>query len=291
MTKTWHFISALNLAKLLSKDMNKPFLKWAGGKYKVLPHILPLIGDATQYIEPFSGSLSVALNVNSQVCVLNDNNKDLIELYKCVISGGDSFIDECESYFVNGNSEEVFYQNRELFNASTDATLRSALFVYLNRHSFNGLTRYNRKGQYNVPFGRYKTNYFPRSEMQQFREVMKNKMLFRMTALDFEDAALYQNVTDKTVVYCDPPYIPLSQTANFTDYSADGFNDNDQVRLKNLALKLKERGARVIISNHDVPRARELYSDASKIIQINVNRSVSAKGTSRGKVGELLAVY
>ena len=127
--------------------------------------------------------------------------------------------------------------------------------------------------------------------MLEFRYSMQRKMLLRMTAVDFADPVLYKNLSAGSVVYCDPPYIPLNETSNFTAYSTDGFTNNDQIRLKQLALNLRRQGAKVIISNHDVPAARELYSDASKIIEINVSRSVSAKGGSRGKVGEILAVY
>lgn len=271
--------------------MNKSFLKWAGNKYKVLAHIIPFIGQPNHYIEPFVGSLTVALNVNSSVFYLNDTNKDLINLYDNVINEGDSFIDYCQSYFDSGNDESTFYKNRELFNKTTDSREKSALFIYLNRHCFNGLTRYNKKGEFNVPFGKYKAPYFPRLEMEQFREVMKNKRDVRMTCVDFADSKLYENVNDNTVVYCDPPYIPLNATSNFTNYSADGFNDDDQIRLKNLALELRSKGAKVIISNHDVERARELYSDATKIISIDVSRSISANKDSRGKVKELIAIY
>jgi DNA adenine methylase len=127
--------------------------------------------------------------------------------------------------------------------------------------------------------------------MQQFRETMQNKLLIRKTSYDFADASLYENVNEKTVVYCDPPYIPLNATSYFTDYSSDGFDDNDQIRLKNLAVELRDKGARVIISNHDVVRARELYSDATKIISIDVSRTISANKDSRGKVKELIAIY
>lgn len=271
--------------------MNKPFLKWAGGKFKVLPHILPLTNIATQYIEPFSGSLSVALNVKAPALTLNDINSDLIELYKVLISEGDSFIDDCEQYFIECNTEEMYYVNRQLFNSTQDRRLKSILFLYLNRHSFNGLTRYNKKGEYNVPYGKYKSPYFPREEMRKFREVFRNKMLLRMTSCDFEDSSLYQNLNDRTVVYFDPPYIPLSATSNFTDYTTEGFTNSDQIRLRDFALRLKKYGAKVIISNHDVDVARELYCDATQIISIDVNRSVSAKGDSRGKVKELLAIY
>ena len=271
--------------------MRKPFLKWAGGKTKVLPHILPLISNAEHFIEPFAGSMSVALNVPAKVCVLNDVNGHIIQLYQNLIGEGEDFINYCESFFVDGNVSDLYYERRTLFNETEDSREKSALFVYLNRHGFNGLTRYNKSGEYNVPFGKYKKPYFPRDEMLEFRYNMQRKMLLRMTAFDFADPLLYQNLSTGSVVYCDPPYIPLNETSNFTAYSTDGFSNHDQIRLKQLALNLCRQGAKVIISNHDVPAARELYADATKIIEISVNRSVSAKGGSRGKVGEILAVY
>ena len=271
--------------------MRKPFLKWAGGKTKVLPHILPLIGNAEHFIEPFAGSMSVGLNVPAKVCVLNDVNGHIIQLYQHLIGEGEDFINYCESFFVDGNVSDLYYERRTLFNETEDSREKSALFVYLNRHGFNGLTRYNKSGQFNVPFGKYKKPYFPREEMMEFRYNMQRKMLLRMTAFDFADPLLYKNLSANSVVYCDPPYIPLNETSNFTAYSTDGFTNNDQIRLKQLALNLRRQGAKVIISNHDVPAARELYSDASRIIEIDVSRSVSAKGGSRGKVGEILAVY
>ena len=270
----------------------KPFLKWAGGKTKVLEHILPLIGDSEHFIEPFAGSLAVGLNVPSKVCVLNDVNAALMDLYKILIGEGEEFVDYCESFFEGGNQSEIYYENRTKFNQTKDWREKSALFLYLNRHGFNGLTRYNKSGEFNVPFGKYKKPYFPREEMMTFMHTMQRKMLVRMTALDFCDPLLYKNMSQGVVVYCDPPYIPLSDTSNFTSYSTDGFTNQDQLRLKQLALNLKRLyGAKVIISNHDVPAARELYNDANRIIEIDVRRSVSAKAGSRGKVGEILAVY
>jgi DNA adenine methylase len=271
--------------------MRKPFLKWAGGKTKVLPHILPLIGNAEHFIEPFAGSMSVGLNVPAKVCILNDINGHIIQLYQQLIGEGEEFINYCESFFIEGNISDTYYERRTLFNETDDSRERSALFVYLNRYGFNGLTRYNKSGGFNVPFGKYKKPYFPRNEMVEFRNAMQRKMLLRMTSFDFSDPLLYQNLSENSVVYCDPPYIPLNETSNFTAYSTDGFSNHDQIRLKQLALNLCKQGAKVIISNHDVPAARELYVDATKIIEISVNRSVSAKGGSRGKVGEILAVY
>lgn len=268
---------------------DKPFLKWAGNKFRVLPHILPLIGTPKQYIEPFSGSMAVALNVTADCMVLNDFNIDLISLYRHVMND-EEFIDDCEKTCADGNNQEIFYQYRDIFNTTTDARHKAILFIYLNRHCFNGLTRYNKKGHFNVPFGKYTSPYFPRKEMENFKEVFKQKKSVRITSYDFAADELYQNVDSDTVVYFDPPYLPINDTAYFTDYASCGFNYADQVRLRDLAVTLANRGARVIISNHDTPEARELYSDA-KITSISVSRSIAAKGTSRNKANELLAVW
>lgn len=270
--------------------MNKPFLKWAGGKYRVLPHILPLIGTPKQYIEPFAGSLSVALNVVALKYVLNDFNSDLINLYELIMNDK-KFIDDCEQYFVSNNTEEIFYRSRNEFNDAQDVRNRAILFVYLNRHCFNGLTRYNKLGKFNVPYGKYKSPYFPRKEMENFISVFTEQSI-EFSAGDFAADKLYQNVDSSTVVYFDPPYLPLTDTAYFTDYTTGGFDYDDQVRLRDLAVLLANRGARVIISNHDTPVARELYATAD-ITSIDVGRSIAAvsKGTLREKVKEVLAVW
>lgn len=269
--------------------MNKPFLKWAGSKYRVLPHILPLIKTPKQYIEPFVGSMSIALNVDAESYVLNDLNGDLISLYRYLMTD-EEFINDCENSFENANNQEAFYEYRSTFNNTQDARQKAILFVYLNRHCFNGLTRYNKSGQFNVPFGKYKTPYFPRKEMQNFISIFSQKKSIRITSYDFAAEELYQNIDSDTVVYFDPPYLPLSDTANFSDYATGGFNYDDQVRLRDLALSLANRNARVIISNHDTPASRELYSSAD-ITSIDVGRFISAKGSSRKSVKEVLAVW
>lgn len=281
--------SAPKLQTFLNLEMNKPFLKWAGSKYRVLPHLLPLIGTPKQYIEPFAGSMAVALNVAADSCVLNDFNSDLISLYRYVMND-EEFIDDCEKVFGGANNQETFYQYRDIFNTTPDVRHKAILFIYLNRHCFNGLTRYNKSGQFNVPFGKYKSPYFPRKEMENFIATFKQKQSVHITSYDFSVDALYLNVNSDTVVYFDPPYLPLTDTANFSDYATGGFNYDDQVRLRDLAVNLANRGARVIISNHDTPVARELYSSAS-ITSIDVGRFIAAKGTSRQKVKEVLAVW
>lgn len=271
--------------------MKKPFLKWAGNKFRVLPELLPLIGTPRRYIEPFSGSTAVALNVNAEEYVLNDINKDLINLYRYLTNpNDDSFLKYCDELFrPENNDKEEYLAFRELFNNSTDTLERSRLFVYLNRHCFNGLTRYNSKGGFNVPFGKMKNPKCPVNEMMAFRMYYLQKN-HRFVSTSFEDSALYENVGSGDVVYFDPPYVPASETASFTDYAKEGFTYDQQVQLAELAESLSNRGAKVIISNHDVPTTRELYKNA-EIHSLEVTRSISAKGSSRKKAKELIAVY
>ena len=271
--------------------MRKPFLKWAGNKFRVLPELLPLIGTPRRYIEPFSGSTAVALNVNAEEYVLNDINKDLINLYRYLTNpNDDSFLKYCDELFrPENNDKEEYLAFRELFNNSTDTLERSRLFVYLNRHCFNGLTRYNSKGGFNVPFGKMKNPKCPVNEMMAFRMYYLQKN-HRFVSTSFEDSALYENIGSGDVVYFDPPYVPASETASFTDYAKEGFTYDQQVQLAELAESLSNRGAKVIISNHDVPTTRELYKNA-EIHSLEVTRSISAKGSSRKKAKELIAVY
>lgn len=278
--------------------MNKPFLKWAGNKFRVLPHLIPHIGDPKRYIEPFGGSLSVALNISADEYILNDINKDLYCLYTNVDK---EFVGECRELFTDeNNTRERYLELRKEFNSEQDCRKRAKLFLYLNKHAFNGLSRYNSKGEYNVPYGKenkdsktgriVKTKaHFPEQELNYFRDVFSNrKVEFFNTS--FSDEALYKNVSSGDVVYFDPPYVPASDTANFTDYATEGFSYEQQVQLAELAESLANRGAKVIISNHDTPVSRELYKNA-QIYPIEVRRSISAKGSSRKKANELIAVY
>ena len=278
--------------------MNKSFLKWAGNKFRVLPDLLPHIGNPKKYIEPFGGSLSVALNINAEEYILNDINQDLYSLYTNV---DEEFVNECKELFTDeNNTKEKYLELRKSFNTTKDCRQRAKLFLYLNKHAFNGLSRYNSKGEYNVPYGRIakdsktgekKINkaHFPEQELNHFRDVfLTQKVNFFNTS--FSDKSLYQNIGPGDVVYFDPPYVPASETASFTDYAKEGFTYDQQIQLAELAESLCNRGAKVIVSNHDTPVSRELYKNA-QIYPIEVRRSISAKGSSRKKASELIAVY
>jgi len=283
--------------------MNKTFLKWAGNKTKVLPHIIPHIGYPKRYCEPFGGSLAVALNTPAEQYILNDVNKDLVAIYRSLVNANDdSFVQYCEELFVpENNTREAYLELREHFNQATDTTERARLFIYLNKHCFNGLSRYNSKGEFNVPYGRefkdkntkekkIENAYFPKEEMMNFRMYFLSKQLVRFTSLSFEDSSLYEDLEVGDVVYFDPPYVRASDTANFTSYATDGFTSDQQVHLAQLAESLSSKGIRVIVSNHDVPVTRELYKSAT-IYPIQVSRTIAAKGGSRKKANELIAVF
>lgn len=283
--------------------MNKPFLKWAGNKYRVLPHLIPHIGNPKRYCEPFGGSLSVALNTTAEQYILNDVNKDLVAIYQNLVNpNDDKFIRYCEELFIpENNTKEAYLELRAHFNQATNTIERARLFVYLNRHCFNGLSRYNSKGGFNVPYGREFKNkdteekeiqsaYFSKEEMMNFRMFFLSKQLVRFTSLSFEDSSLYEDLEAGDTVYFDPPYVPVSNTSNFTSYATDGFTHKQQIELANLAECLASKGIKVIVSNHDVDITRELYKNAT-IYPIQVTRTISAKGSSRIKANELIAVY
>jgi DNA adenine methylase len=277
-----------NIAVYVMESTARPFLKWAGSKtqlVKTLRRLLPP-GDY-RFIEPFVGSGAVFLNNPYASSLLSDSNHDLIHLYAVLKTKRDEFIRRCKKFFTpEHNSEETFYELREEFNASRDTEARAALFVYLNRHCFNGLCRYNRKGAFNTPFGRYGKVYFPDDEMLAFAKKLSTAKLRQM---DFREALAEAGEGD--VVYCDPPYVPLTATSNFTSYAAGGFGKQDQQDLQKAALDAAARGAVVLISNHDTPFTQELYQGAKRVESMLVSRTISCDGQNRNKAKELIAVF
>jgi len=264
----------------------RSFLKWAGNKYQILDRIKEVLPKGNRLIEPFAGSGVVSLNTDYDKCLLADNNVDLINLFLILQDMGVGFINYCHSFFTEENNAEVrFYGFREDFNSTMDTLRKVALFVYLNRHTYNGLCRYNSKGQFNTPFGRYKKPYFPEKEMLHFLNMSK-KAVFKVA--DFRDTMKSAQPGD--VVYCDPPYVPLSDTANFTGYSQGGFFLADQVELAQLAQELADRGVPVLISNHATEFTLNIYQ-AAEIKRLSVQRFISCNGANRGKAEEVLALF
>lgn len=264
----------------------RPFLKWAGGKYRLIERIKDKLPPGERLLEPFAGSCALALNVNYQQFWLNDLNTDLNHLYQILQREENAFIAYCHGYFTEeNNTPERYYLIRKQFNKEKDLFKKSALFIYLNRHGYNGLCRYNSHGEFNVPFGRYQKPYFPEKEMCYFFEKFKNATF---TALDFEEMMLLAKKGD--VIYCDPPYIPLNSTSNFTEYSSGGFGKEDQKRLALVAMQLSQKGIKTIISNHFNDFIVETYHEA-KLEIFPVQRFISCDGDNRNSVNEVLAVF
>lgn len=267
----------------------KPFLKWAGNKYSIRHPILDILHSfpsGNRLVEPFVGSGAIFLNTDYSDYLLSDSNEDLIRLYQTLKTYGEDFIHYCATFFIPENNQpDSYYAWRERYNTTDDGMLKSALFVYLNRHCYNGLCRYNRKNQFNVPFGRYEKPYFPANEMLAFYHKAQ-QAVFRH--LDFKETM--RQAVPGDVVYCDPPYVPLSSTANFTSYSTCGFSMHEQLQLAKWAEKLRQKGILVLISNHNTSFTQNAYREA-KITTLAVRRNISCKGALRGKAPEILALF
>lgn len=264
----------------------RPFLKWPGGKFRVLDRILPKLPNGVRLVEPFAGSAAVSLNASFASALVADFNVDLINLYRSIQVDQPRFLADAGGLFDGShNNRESFDALRAEFNASDDAFRRSVIFVYLNRHGFNGLCRYNARGKFNVPFGRYTNPGFPRREIEAFGAGAQT-MEFAHT--DFMSTMSGANRGD--VIYCDPPYVPLSVTSNFTSYAPSAFGFAQQKALAEKARECASRGVPVVISNHDTAESRALYQGA-EIHCFEVQRFISSKASTRGKAPELLAIF
>jgi DNA adenine methylase len=264
----------------------RPPLKWAGGKYRVLPEILSRLPRGGRLIEPFVGSGAVFLNADYPRFILNDANPDLIAFYRVVKQQGMRFIDRAEKLFHPGNNKPGrYYALRAEFNETTDPQSKSAIFLYLNRHSYNGLCRYNASGGFNVPFGRHGRPYFPRRELEICAEKLRRA---RLENRDFEP--VMREAREGDVVYCDPPYIPLSDTSNFTSYSTRAFGKEEQERLARIAVELAGTGVPVLVSNHATEFTQRIYAPAERHV-FPVRRFISCNGQRRIKTDEVLALF
>ncbi|MFO0615091.1 MAG: DNA adenine methylase [Polyangiaceae bacterium] len=269
----------------------KPFLKWAGGKWGLAPQIRELLPPdlpLRTYREPFLGSgamfFYLARYARPRRAFLSDALGDLITTYQIVTSATEDLIAELEA-LKKKHSTETFYAVRERFNTERDArpVLRAAWLIYLNKTCFNGLYRTNSRGEFNVPVGRYTAPAIvdtPR--LLAARDALRGATI-KHAAFDHLDA----EAEPGDVIYLDPPYVPVSSSANFSAYADGGFDDADQERLRDLFVRLDERGCVLALSNSDTPRVRDLYR-GFEVREIVVARSISAKGQARVPAAEVL---
>ncbi len=268
----------------------RAFLKWAGGKYRLTDEIYRHLPKKACLVEPFVGAGSVFLNTRFERYLLADINPDLINLFNIIKQDVETYIQHTKTLFEQeqANTAVFYYERRKEFNQSTDVFRRAVLFLYLNRFGFNGLCRYNKKNEYNVPFGEYKTHYFPEKELRFFAEKAQHATFI---CADFHQTFRYlTDNPDDYVVYCDPPYAPLEQESNFTAYAGGGFSLEQQIALAEYARKAQQANIPVLISNHDTDFTRKIYHGAD-IKHFKVQRQISQSIHSRVKVSELFALF
>jgi DNA adenine methylase len=263
-----------------------PFVKAVGGKTFLLPEILKrLPAKINTYYEPFVGGgavfFALAAEGRFKRAVIGDANAELMNVYVMVQRKPKILMEECKR--LADQSEEAYYRIRAQDPRGLLPYTRAARTIYLNKVGFNGLYRVNRKGGFNVPWGRQEgRTLFDEENILACSAALRETAL---TALDFEQTVIPAKRGD--VVYADCPYLPVSVTANFTTYTAGGFELADQTRLRDVANKLDARGVRVLLSNSDTPLTRKLYR-GFKIEEVQAPRRVNSKGGKRGNVGELL---
>ncbi|MGC6387250.1 Dam family site-specific DNA-(adenine-N6)-methyltransferase [Ewingella sp. S1.OA.A_B6] len=260
----------------------KTVLKWAGSKVRIIETLKQHLPAGQRLVEPFAGSCAVMMNTDYPAYLIADANRDLIDMYKLIAQQPFAFIQAAEAIFVTGNNEEEYYRLRFAFNSKPVGDKdRAPLFLYLNRHCFNGLCRYNKKGEFNVPFGKYKKPYFPKDEILAFAEKAK---LATFMCGNYSEALNAAKLGD--VVYCDPPY--LTESANFTAYYSDAFGHEEHGRLARSARRLAGRGVPVVVSNSDASMVRYLFKDFS-ISEITAPRSIGAAAGSIKSAQEIIA--
>jgi DNA adenine methylase len=259
----------------------KPFIKWAGGKRQLLPHLArhvpPRYGT---YHEPFVGGGALFFHLRPQAAVLSDSNERLIRAYRGIKESPAKVIGLLGAY----RYERSFHlaMRRMDIDGRSDAEV-AAWFIYLNRTSYNGLYRVNSKNRFNVPFGRYANPTICHPD-----NLMACAAALENAELRLEDfAQVLGRARRGDFVYFDPPYVPLSSTSSFTSYTSGGFGEADQIRLRDTAKELKRRGVHVLLSNSASPFVRELYAGFSRR-EVGAFRMVNSKTSGRGKIAELL---
>lgn len=267
----------------------RPFLKWVGGKRQLLRTIDAHLPKALRgtYHEPFVGGGALFFHLVPKRARLSDTNQRLIRAYQGIQLACDEVLELLKEHAHKHTKHKRTYfhaqRKRDIDREKSDAAV-AAWFIYLNRTAYNGLYRVNSKNQFNVPFGRYESPAIV--DPERLRQCSKALQHAELAVEDFE--AVLKRAKSGDFVYFDPPYVPLSETAKFTSYTRNGFGPADQERLRDIALALKRRKVRVLISNSDSAAVRELYSKGFQLEEVRARRQVNSKASGRGPVGELL---
>lgn len=274
---------------MASTGVPRPFLKWAGGKTRLLPELLARAPEHFgRYYEPFlgGGALFFALCRAGRVqsALLSDANRELIDTYIAIRDDLRAVIEYLEAY-KQQHSADFYYALRARDPSELSPSERAARMIYLNKTGYNGLYRVNRQGKFNVPFGRYKSpSIYDEANLQAISAALQG---VELRCRPFEEAVATAQAGDW--VYCDPPYAPSSKTANFTAYQAGGFSSDDQRRLRDLCAELAGRDVYVMVSNSATPLIRDLYGgEPFHLHEVHTRRAINSKRDGRGLVKELI---
>lgn len=264
-----------------------PFVKWVGGKSRLLSQLRPLLPPGVEqmrHVEPFVGGGALFFSRRPRRALLTDINPSLVTTYSAIRDDVEAVIGALRR-LASRHSKESYYQVRERYNQGrrVSTSKRAAMFIYLNKTCFNGLHRVNRKGAFNVPVGAYKNPRILNADgLRTASEALQGADL-RCASFD----TLLENAKPGDFVYFDPPYEPVSQTASFTSYARDGFSREDQTRLRDVYKALDRRGCKLMLSNSDVPFIRDLYRDF-EVDTVAAPRAINCDATKRGRVSEVV---
>ncbi|MBK4414560.1 DNA adenine methylase [Enterobacter hormaechei] len=255
-------------------------LKWAGNKTAIMSELKKHLPDGPRLVEPFAGSCAVMMATDYPYYLVADINPDLINLYQVIKEDVNSFIHLVERIFSKFTTEEDYYKCRQFFNTvPLEPIEKAAYFLFLNRHCYRGLCRYNQRGLFNVPYGNYKKPYLPVDEIRAFAEKAV-RATFICASYD-ETLAMLQA---GDVVYCDPPY-----DGTFSGYHTAGFSDDDQYDLASILVRQSSEGHPIIVSNSDTRLIRSFYRKFT-LHRISTKRSIGVAAGEGKKADELIAV-
>lgn len=265
-----------------------PVVKWVGGKRQLLAEITPLLPKKIPtYCEPFLGGGAVLFSIQPSKAIVNDLNGDLITVYKVIKDDVETLIQSLKKH---ENTSDYFYtirdmdRDKETYQAISDVEKASRL-IYLNKTCFNGLFRVNSAGEFNSPFGHYKNPNIVNEPVLRAVSKYFNASNISFYSEDFSDTL--SRVGKGGFVYLDPPYDPISDTANFTGYNKGGFDKNEQVRLKECCDTLTRRGVKFLLSNSATTFIKDLYQDYDIKI-VRAKRAINADASKRGAIEEVL---
>lgn len=276
-------------AKTIDEKIPQPFLKWAGGKRQLLPEIRKYIPETFHtYYEPFVGAGAVLFDLQPQKAVINDINAELVNVYYAIKDNVEELIEDLKKH---ENDKDYFYEMRNVDRTPGYEKLspvkKASRIIYLNKTCFNGLFRVNSRGQFNVPFGKYKNPQIVNEAVLRAVHDYLSTNEIQIKNTDFVSAVA--SATKGDFVYFDPPYDPVSETASFTSYSLNGFRKEDQIRLRDLCVELDERGVKFLLSNSATDFIMDRYSEKGFIVEtVSATRNINSVASKRGKIDEVL---